>query len=150
MPPEPDFDDLDALFLEVEIQEDARSVWSALVDDEQRREWWPDLALRAELGGALLEDWRDDEGNQQRTRGQVLDLEPERRLRCSWQDDGWPAATEVDILLDGGVDSTRVALRHSGWQALPAAQHLRDAHRTGWSMHLANLKSFVESGGSWF
>lgn len=132
------------LLLEVDVRSDAASVWTALVVDEHRREWWPHLAMRAELGGALLEEWQDEEGHRQRTRGEVVDLEPERRIRCSWQDDGWPAGTEVEIALVDRAGGTRVVLRHTGWRSLPDGRQLLKAHRMGWSMHLANLKSYVE------
>ena len=135
----------DVLLLDVTVRGDPPSVWKALVDAEKRRGWWSYLSLRAELGGELLETWRDDEGREQQTRGSVLAIEPERRLRCSWQDDGWAAPTEVEITLTGRTDATQVHLRHSGWHVLPEGQRLLDAHRAGWAMHLSNLKSFVEA-----
>lgn len=113
MQPESEPIEPDVLLLDVMVRGDPRSVWKALVDDEQRREWWSYFSVRTELGGELLETWRDDEGREQQTRGEVLAIEPERRLRCSWQDAGWAAATEVEITLTGLIDGTKVDLRHS-------------------------------------
>ncbi len=139
-------DNPDDLRLTVAIRADAASIWNAITLDDQRRRWWPYLELQARAGGDVVERWHDADGREQWTRGQVLDMEPHRRLRCSWRDDGWPAATQVEIALgDGDEDgSTQVALRHSGWQQLADGAALRAAHLQGWSMHLAHLKAFVE------
>jgi uncharacterized protein YndB with AHSA1/START domain len=141
----PPADNTDDLRLTVEIAADPASVWSAIANGERRRIWWPDLELEARAGGTLLERWRDAGGREQWTRGAVRDIEEGRRLRCSWRDDGWPADTELEIRLRReGARRTQVLLRHSGWRRLPDGAALRAAHREGWSMHLADLKAFVE------
>ncbi len=37
-----------------------------------------------------------------------------------------------------------MGLRHSGWNRLPDGAQLLGAHHKGWTMHLANLKAYVE------
>ncbi len=138
-------DSPDDLLLTVDVRADAASVWHAIASPEQRRCWWPQLELETRVGGAVLERWRDGSGCEQWTRGAVLDVEHERRLRCSWRDDGWPAATEVEIVLRREAERhTRLALRHCGWERLAGGATLRAAHREGWSLHLADLKAFLE------
>ena len=124
-------------------------MWAAIADPERRRRWWPQLDLEARAGGQLLERWHDERGAQQWTRGEVLEAEPGRRLRCSWRDDGWPAATELDVVLSSaGPDATEIVLRHAGWEGLPDGAALRAAHARGWSAHLADWKAHAEGGGS--
>jgi len=139
-------DDLDDLRVSLEVGAATGAVWAALVDPAKRREWWPYLHLDARVGGDLLEVWRDGAGREQRTRGTVLAVEPGRRLRCSWRDDGWPASTVVEVVLHRESFGTLVVLAHTGWTRLPAASELRAAHRDGWAMHLGNLGAHLERG----
>ena len=138
----------DEVRVDVVVGASARAAWAALTAPEQRRRWWPQLELDPRVGGRLVETWHDGSGAQQTTRGTVLDLVPEQRLRCSWRDDGWPAATEVLLTLRPAQETTVVELSHRGWDRLEDAEALRDAHRRGWAMHLADLRAFVERGAS--
>lgn len=137
------------LELTILVHADRASVWDAIAVSDRRTRWWPHLELEARVGGRLLERWRDDADRERWTRGEVLGLEDGRRLRCSWRDDGWPAATEVEIALEPAeAETTRVALRHSGWEGLPDGAALRAAHARGWARHLANLKAVAEGSAA--
>jgi uncharacterized protein YndB with AHSA1/START domain len=111
-------------------------VWSRITDAQERAHWWPYLHLDASPGGGMEERWDDT-----RTTGEVLEVQPPSLLRLSWKDDGWPAATEVELLLEPDEGGTRVTVRHHGWEALPGADALVAAHRAGWRTHLDDLAS---------
>jgi uncharacterized protein YndB with AHSA1/START domain len=135
-----------AVELEMVIGAPLGRVWQALVSVEHRAAWWSYLELDPRPGGVVVERWRNDAGREVTTGGQVLELEPPRRLRCTWRDDDWPAFTDVEFDLQSENETTRVKLRHVGWERLGGdGARLAAAHRTGWRLHLENLKAFAES-----
>ena len=132
------------LRLETVIRAPAATVWNAIADSRHRSAWWSYLDLDVAVGGRLLERWRDADGHEQRTFGEILEAEPRRLLRCTWRDEGWEAPTEVELAIHDHAGATRVELRHSGWGDLDHGAQLLAAHREGWRRHLANLKAYAE------
>ncbi|SFS02511.1 Uncharacterized conserved protein YndB, AHSA1/START domain [Microbacterium sp. cf046] len=66
----------------------------------------------------------------------VLELDAPQELRLAWRWDGEEQSTDVDITLEpAGDDSTRVAVRHSGFETADE----RDSHVQGWSDCLQRL-----------
>lgn len=116
-----------------------RRVWHAVVDARARAAWWPWLDLDATVGSRFEERWTDGAGNAVVTSGLVVEAVPARRLRLTWADDGWPAATEVEITLGRVAGGTVVTVVHGGWDALPDGEALAAAHRAGWRAHLRDL-----------
>jgi uncharacterized protein YndB with AHSA1/START domain len=134
--------------LEIDIHASVWDVWHALVTDK-RRAWWSYLELDPRPGGRLIERWQDETGRSIITEGEILGIDAPHRLRCTWRDEEWPAATELEFELRQEGDRTRVRLHHVGWEHLgDEGPPLRLAHLGGWKMHLADLKSFVEAGKS--
>ncbi len=115
-------------------------IWALIAEPDGRAGWWPYLELDATPGGRMEERWTDAGGNEMRTAGEVLEVDPPRLLRLTWKDDGWPATTEVELRLEREGDATRVTVRHSGWAALPDALTLVGDHRAGWRAHLDDLR----------
>jgi uncharacterized protein YndB with AHSA1/START domain len=135
----------DAVELEITIQAPVETVWQTLVSAEHRRGWWSYLELEPRPGGLVIERWRNDAGREVTTAGEVLELESPHRLRCTWRDDDWSAATQLELDLRSEDATTRVRLRHVGWERLGEdGARLAAAHRVGWQTHLENLKAFVE------
>ncbi|MBW3580464.1 MAG: SRPBCC domain-containing protein [Actinobacteria bacterium] len=120
------------------------SVWQALVDPGRRRHWWSYLELAPVAGSEFAERWTDVDGTPVLTSGSVLDVVPDRRLRLTWRDEGWPVPTVVEITLAPAESGTVVAVRHSGWGRLPDGLRLAEEHRAGWRVHLANLRRHLE------
>ena len=138
----------DAIELEIALAAPALAVWQAIVTDKHRRAWWSYLELDARPGGRLTERWRDDEGREIVTSGEVVEAQAPHRLRSTWRDDAWLAATEVELELRTEGDTTRLRLRHEGWQRLgDVGRRLRAVHVEGWQTHLRNLKAYVERPG---
>ena len=120
-------------------------VWRAITADERRRAWWSYLDLDARPGGHLVERWRDAQGREMTTSGRILEVEEPHQLRCTWRDEDWPVATEIELSLHAEGETTRLRLRHGGWERLgDRGVQLRSAHREGWETHLGNLKRYVE------
>ncbi len=115
-------------------------VWRWVTERDGRAEWWPYLDLDPMPGGRMEERWTDAAGNEVRTAGEVLEVDPPRLLRLSWKDDGWPAATEVEVHLEPQDRATLVTVHHSGWAALPDAETLVREHGAGWRAHLDDLR----------
>ena len=136
---------MDEVLEGVTVRAPAPAVWVSLVDVDARGQWRSDLELEPVEGGSVLERWTDERGEAMTTAGSVVELVPERRVRMTWRDDGWPASTEVEISLDPVEDGTVVTVRHRGWAALPDAAGLVAAHRAGWRMHLEDLRRHAEA-----
>ena len=118
-------------------------VWRAIVDAEARAGWWPYLDLDAAPGGRMEERWTDGAGAEVVTAGEVVEVIEPRLLRLTWKDDGWPAATEVELRLERQQGGTLVAVRHTGWDSFPDPRALVAAHRAGWRAHLEDLRSLL-------
>lgn len=121
-----------------------QDVWRAVVDAEERARWWPYLHLDARAGGRMEERWTDASGAKVVTAGEVVEVIPPRLIRLTWGDDGWPAATEVELRLERQRGGTLVAVRHTGWDPLPDARALVADHRAGWRAHLEDLGALFD------
>lgn len=123
-------------------------VWACLTGAEAVRRWFgAHMQLDARPGGGFVEAWADGERTVTTT-GEVLRFEPPHRLDLSWRDEDWPAATLVSITLEPVGETTRLRLRHNGWDALgDGAAALAEAHRAGWRAHLRSLRQFAEDVG---
>lgn len=119
-------------------------VWAAVADPAELAAWWSYLRLDCTPGGRVEERWTDGQGRPVTTSGVVVDAVPGERLRCSWADEGWPAATEVEVTFTAtGGGGTRVRVRHTGLDRLPDAAAVIDAHRSGWRLQLEHLRSYL-------
>lgn len=119
-------------------------MWRALTDPADRAEWWHDVDLDVAVGGKLEERWSDDTGTPMLTTGHVLAVEAPARLRFAWADEGWPAATAVEISLREVDGQTVVRITETGWHLLPHGDTLAADHRAGWRAHLTNLRRHLE------
>ena len=120
-------------------------VWRAIVDGTGRAGWWSYLQLDASPGGRMEERWTDAGGAEVVTSGEVVEAVAPRTLRLTWADEGWPAATDVDIALAPCPGGTVVTVRHTGWDRLPGGDALAADHATGWRAHLDDLRRLFDS-----
>ena len=135
----------DAIRLEIALTAPVLAVWDAIVNDEHRAAWWPYLELDARPAGRLTERWRNAEGREVVTSGDVVEAHAPHRLRSTWRDDDWVGTTDVELELLTEGNGTRLRLRHYGWDRLgERGRSLRAAHVAGWQTHLRNLKAYVE------
>ena len=111
-------------------------VWTFWTDPERIVRWMGRTATVDPRPGGRI---RIDYGSGHVMLGEVVELDPPKRLVLTW---GWedPAEAvqaggsrvEVDLAADG--DGTRLRLRHSG---LPDGE--RDSHAEGWDYFLGRL-----------
>lgn len=129
---------------EVLVAAPPSTVWRALVDAEHRSRWWSYLELHPEIGAGFTERWTGADGEERMTTGSVVDVSPDRLLRLTWSDVGWPAETEVEITMGPTPAGTVVRVRHAGFERLPEGHRIAHEHAAGWRMHLSHLRSFIE------
>jgi uncharacterized protein YndB with AHSA1/START domain len=118
-------------------------VFAHFVDPERIRRWMGrTVAFDARPGG----EWRIDYNGSDIARGQVLEIDPPRRLVYAW---GWeapeevvrPGGSTVEVTLTAEGGGTRLRLRHSG---LPEAEV--PGHAQGWDQFLPNLEAAAARG----
>lgn len=111
-------------------------------------DWWPvathslsrSVATRCRLeprpGGPLEEEAPD---GTRHTWGEVLQLEPDRRLRFSWFPGRERASAQwVDVEFTPLATGSRVTLTHGGWEALgEIGPLLRREYGPGWAQVLS-------------
>lgn len=117
-------------------------VWRALVDERERRAWWPDMHLDAVVGGAVRETW--EEGDAQLTStGTVREVLAADELAFTWSDEDWEAITAVTVRLRPSASGTRVTVREDGFAQLADGARIAAEHRAGWQHHLDRLRDHL-------
>jgi uncharacterized protein YndB with AHSA1/START domain len=142
--------DLDrgVILARVDIAVSPERVFRALTSDELTAWWGADGMYRTtrfaiELCGGGR--WRSDgvgaDGKPFHVEGEVLAVEPPRRLVYTWHP-GWDPGppTTVEYLLEPTPTGTRVTVRHDGFTGRGASC---DSHAQGWERVLGWLHGFV-------
>lgn len=131
--------------INIELSRGVEEVWRAIFDHRVRRVWWSrSVALNDEPGSSFVELWRDGEGHEIHSRGEVLEIQPQRLLRLSWRDDDWPVETEVTLRLEPLESGCRLELTHNGFSDLgPKLLFNLEEYQTGWADLLEELRSYL-------
>jgi uncharacterized protein YndB with AHSA1/START domain len=134
---------------ETEIEAPKEKVWAALTD--------PGAIEKYMFGSHVVTDWKpgspivwkgEYEGKQYEDKGEILEVEPERRLKhthwsaLSGQEDRPENYHTVLYELESRGDKTRVALTQDGSPSEEAADHSQQ----NWQKMLSGLKEVVENG----
>jgi uncharacterized protein YndB with AHSA1/START domain len=142
-------DTADAIVQQITIQAPATRVFQALVDPQQRMEWWGsegrfqvrefDSDLRP--GGRWTMRGFGMGGKPFVVAGQYTEIEPPRLLAFTWLPDWYEGATETLVRweLSESHGVTTVRLTHSGLTTEAA----RTSHR-GWPQILGWLQAYAE------
>lgn len=122
-------------------------LWQALIDPEFTRQFWCDTWQDCEWKpGAswriMIPDGRVADS------GEVLEIEPERRLVLSWRNEFRPALREegysrMSYELEPQGDVVKLTITHE--MDKPGSK-LIEGVSSGWPMILASLKSLLETG----
>jgi uncharacterized protein YndB with AHSA1/START domain len=133
---------------ETEIEAPASRVWEALTDPEQIEQFM--------FGSRVTTDWKpgssivwkgEYEGKPYEDKGEILEFEPERRLRMTHFS---PMSGDEDVPenyhtltyeLEARNGSTRVSLTQDGNDTPEAAEH----SQANWEKMLSGLKATVEA-----
>jgi uncharacterized protein YndB with AHSA1/START domain len=133
---------------ETQIEAPASRVWDALTD--------PDQIARYMFGSRVTTDWQpgssivwkgEYEGKPYEDKGEILEVEPERRLRMthfsprSGHEDVPENYHTLTYELEARNGSTRVSLTQDGNDTAEAAEH----SQANWEKMLSGLKATVEA-----
>ena len=131
------------------IRATPEKVWQALTEPEFTRQFWAGTSQECEwkVGASwriMIPDGRVAD------QGEVLQLEPHRRLVLSWRNEFKPELRQegysrLTWLLEPEGDMVRLTVRH---EIDRPQSRLIEAVSGGWPLILASLKSLLETGES--
>ncbi|AKM06702.1 SRPBCC family protein [Pelagerythrobacter marensis] len=123
------------LTMEREFAHPPERVWRALTQSELLAEWIMPNDFRAEIGArfSMDADWGKVEG-------EVLAVEPQRRLRYTWNGPG--LQSQVEWRLEPAGAGTRLMLEQTGFR--PQDQQAYYGARAGWPRFLKTLDTLLE------
>jgi uncharacterized protein YndB with AHSA1/START domain len=132
---------------QVEIEAPAEKVWDAIINPDQTRQYYYGGAFHADLrpGGSYVFDMED---GSQAIKGQILEVEPPRRLVATFSsqwDDAMraepPSRVTWEVEQRGAMSVVTVV--HDQLEDAPVTY---ERVSSGWSPILTGLKTFVETG----
>jgi uncharacterized protein YndB with AHSA1/START domain len=131
------------------IRATPEKVWQALTEPEFTRQFWAGTSQECEwkVGAPwriMIPDGRVGD------HGEVLEIEPHRRLVLSWRNEFKPELraegySRLTYLLEPEGDMVRLTVRHE--MDRPQSK-LIEAVSGGWPLILASMKSLLETGQS--
>lgn len=137
----------------VEIAVAPERVFKALTDSTEIVQWWGSAdtyrteAFSADLrvGGRWQARGRAVDGKPYQVEGEILELDPPRRLVQTWIPDWAPGLkTTLTYRLEAIAGGTRLTVRHEGFGA---HRETFEGHTIGWERVLGFLKNHLAPGG---
>ena len=132
------------LNLEREFDASAASLFEAWTNHEIMKLWFapgnmtvPEVSSNPIEGGQYRIVMQEENGEQYIVSGKYLVINPNQEIAFTWQWDGSPHTTKVNVQLtplEG--NRTRIRLHHSEF----TEEEFRDKHNEGWIGCLDNLK----------
>jgi len=131
------------------IRTTPEKLWQALIDPEFTRRYWAETWQESDWkpGSSwqlMIPDGRVGDS------GEILEIEPQRRLVLSWRNEFKPELKEegysrLTYELEKQGESVKLTVVHE--MEKPGSKFI-EAVSTGWPMILASLKSLLETGES--
>lgn len=136
----------------IELRAPVERVWQAITDHKAFGEWFRcALAGPFELGQTVVAQMTMDGCENLGFEATVIDLKPHSLFAFDWRstapDRAHLPATRVAFHLEDTAPGTRLTIRESGFDALPADQRVerfRD-NTNGWNFQADNLIAYVQS-----
>ena len=72
--------------------------------------------------------------------GEFLLVEPERRIRYTWEWNGDGEVSEIDVTFSEAPTGTEISIAHTGFQS----EESRDNHSSGWDSYVRGFVGFLE------
>src|SRR5258708_5104689 len=121
--------DNDAVTCQISIAAPRERVFEALTDPKQAIQWWGqndsyhlrDFKLDARIGGKWSASGSSEKMGSISMEGEILELDPRRRLSCTWLSNWLPRNARVVWELETQNSGTLVKLTHTGFAG--NAQH---------------------------
>jgi len=138
----------------IDIAVPPERVFTALTTQELTK-WWGSaemyrttkFAIDLRPGGAWRTDGIGADGSEFHVEGEVLEVDPPRRLVQTWKPSWEPGpATKIVYTLDPIATGTRVTVKHSGFTSADSC----DSHSGGWERVLSWLGAFVNPAPRYF
>jgi uncharacterized protein YndB with AHSA1/START domain len=135
--------------IERTYQAPAATVWRALTDAEQMKQWYFDIpGFKPEAGFEFQFYGQGKEDEQYLHLCQVTEVINEKKLTYSWRYDGYEGISYVTFELFAEGNSTRLKLTHAGLETFPVTAtkaFAKENFAEGWT-YLAGtaLKEFLE------
>lgn len=124
------------------------TVWRALTDKAQMKQWYFDLQdFRPEVGFEFSFDGKGTEGETYTHRCTIIEVVPEKKLAHSWRYEGYDGDSLVSFELLPEGSATCMKLTHAGVDSLPSDNPAfrRENFVLGWTEIIGNsLRKFVE------
>jgi len=136
---------------EIFIAAPRERIFEALTDPKQAVRWWgqndrhhlSEFRLEARVGGKWSTSGSSQKMGSIKIEGELLELDPPRRLAYTWISSWMPRKTTVLWELEPRAGGTLVKLTHAGFDG---DAQLANAHIDGWIPVLGWLQGFVERG----
>jgi uncharacterized protein YndB with AHSA1/START domain len=136
---------------EIFIAAPRERIFEALTDAKQAVQWWGqkdryhirDFNLDARVGGKWSTSGSSLKMGSINIEGEILELDPPRRLAYTWLSSWMPRNTRVLWELETKDGGTLVKLTHTGFAG---DTEQANNHSTGWNSVLDWLQAFVEKG----
>lgn len=122
------------------------TVWKALTNVEQMRQWYFDLKeFRAEVGFEF-EFAVDHEGSTYHHLCRITEVVPQKKIAYTWRYKDQPGDSLVTFELFGEGEKTRLRLTHEGIESFPKTPaYARANFEAGWTAIIGSeLKRFLE------
>jgi uncharacterized protein YndB with AHSA1/START domain len=136
----------EAVVVERTFDAPVATVWQALTDVEQMRQWYFDLKEFKPEVGFEFEFVVEHEGNSYHHFCRVTEVVPQKRIAYTWRYKGEPGDSLVTIELSTEGEETHLKLTHSGIESFPKTPaYARENFEAGWTAIIGTeLKQFVE------
>lgn len=124
------------------------AAWAYLSEPERRAEWWPELQLEPNVGGAISERWSESTGETSVSRDAsgTVDVWVEgHALGFRWREAGDERETAVLVTLRTQGEETGITVTETGFDALPEAAARAAASQDGWQVLLRDLTTALEA-----
>lgn len=123
----------------------AESVWKAITDKDQMKQWYFDLAeFKPEVGFEFSFEGGPDEETRYLHLCKVTKVKKGKMLQYSWRYDGYTGNSIVTFELFPEGNLTRLKLTHEGLETFPVDNHdfARENFVEGWTYFIG--KSIIE------
>lgn len=143
--------DKNSVTCEIFITAPRERVFEALTDPGQAIKWWgqtdryqlSDFHLEPRVGGKWSTSGHSVNMGDLKIHGEIIELDPPRRLAYTWISSWLPKTTKVLWELENHNHGTHVKLTHTGFEG--NAEHA-SAHSIGWNLVLGWLQAYAERG----